>query len=506
MLMQKNSNEKRNNIERGNNIRINTISSLSLQMSSLISGLLLPRLILATFGSDINGLTSSISQFLNFFSVFEGGISGVVLAALYGPSATNDNKKISEIVFAANRFLRKLGIGFVIYALVLAVFYPFSNKIFTWGFTSSLVIILSISSFIQYYFSIVPQLIVRADNKVYVYNIVGIIFNILNILLTIICINVLPEIHFVKLISAQVFLIQPIVLNMYIYKHFEIDRNSRADEGIIENRWSGFGINIANIITTNTDVIILTLFSTLKSVSVYSIYFGVVNAIKNLLMSFGLGYQSVLGQKIAQKDEEGINHYFDQYEFLSFNLAGIAFSCCICLIVPFVMIYTDGVTDTNYRQVLFSFLICLAMYVLCIREPYIQATYTAGRFKETQNYAYVEAGLNIIISIILVNAYGLIGVAAGTVISALFRYIATVVYLSKHVLHRALHITLIKQIKYLISGFVVCSCFRKCVIMNMGMKQWIFWATGIFIISIAVHLAFDFMFFRKQLREVFLTK
>ena len=342
----------------GTNIKINTITSLIMQITTIVSGLVLPRLLLSTFGSDINGLTSSISQFLNFFSVLEGGISGVVLAALYGPVANRDDHKISEVVCAANKFLKKLGIGFLAYTAILAVVYPFTNSIFSWPFSASLVVILSIGTFIQYYFSIVPQLIVRADNKVYVYNIVGILFNILNIGLTILCIHVWPEIHIVKFVSALVFLIQPIVLNAYVNRYFEIDKNCEADECVLKNRWSGFGINIANIITTNTDVIILTLLSTLKTVSIYNIYYSIANALKSLLMSFGYGYQSVLGQKVAQHNKDEMNYYFDQYEFISYNFSGVAFSCCICLIVPFVMIYTYGVTDANYRQILFAILIC----------------------------------------------------------------------------------------------------------------------------------------------------
>ena len=255
----------KNIVTTGTNIKINTASSLILQITTIISGLVLPRLLLSTFGSDVNGLTSSISQFLNFFSVLEGGISGVVLAALYGPVANGEDHKISEVVCAANKFLKKLGIGFLVYTAILAVIYPFTNSIFSWPYSASLVVILSIGTFIQYYFSIVPQLIVRADNKVYVYNIVGILFNIFNITLTILCIHIWPEIHVVKFVSVLFFLIQPIVLNAYVNRHFDIDKNCKADEGVLKNRWSGFGINIANIITTNTDVIILTLLSTSKN-------------------------------------------------------------------------------------------------------------------------------------------------------------------------------------------------------------------------------------------------
>lgn len=494
--------EKKSEVKTSNNIKINTVASLMLQIATVVSGLLLPRLILSTFGSDINGLVSSITQFLSFFSVLEGGISGVVLAALYGPVVKRDNRKISEIVCAANKFLRKLAIGFLIYTVILAILYPFSNDLFSWPFTASLVLIISITIFIQYYYTIVPQLIVRADNKVYVYNLVAFAFVILNIVITVLCIHFFPEIHAVKLLSVLFFILQPVVLNLYVNKHFEIDKNCQADEGILKNRWSGFGINIANIITTNTDVIVLTLFSTLKTVSIYTIYYNIVNSLKNLLMSFGYGYQSLLGQKIAQNDNKGMNHYFNQYEFVSFNFSGIVYSCCICLIVPFIMIYTNGVKDANYRQILFAILICLAIYILCIREPYIQATYTAGLFKETQKYAYIEAALNIIISVACVKGFGLIGVAIGTVISAFYRYLATVIFLQKHVLNRPATASIQKLIIYMIPMILVCVIGSRLLSADLNIIKWIIYAIVILIVSAVLHLLTDVIFFRDELKSI----
>ena len=57
------------------------------QLMTLISGLIVPRLILSTFGSEANGLVSSLTQFLNYISLVEGGIGSVVLTALYSPLA-----------------------------------------------------------------------------------------------------------------------------------------------------------------------------------------------------------------------------------------------------------------------------------------------------------------------------------------------------------------------------------------------------------------------------------
>ena len=42
----------------------NIVSSIVLQVVNIISGFILPRIILGTFGSEVNGLVSSLNQFL----------------------------------------------------------------------------------------------------------------------------------------------------------------------------------------------------------------------------------------------------------------------------------------------------------------------------------------------------------------------------------------------------------------------------------------------------------
>ena len=49
----------------------NTISSLVFQVTTIICGFILPRLILNAFGSEVNGLVNSITQFLGVISFLE---------------------------------------------------------------------------------------------------------------------------------------------------------------------------------------------------------------------------------------------------------------------------------------------------------------------------------------------------------------------------------------------------------------------------------------------------
>ena len=99
----------------------NIICSVLLQIVTIASGFVIPKVILVYFGSSVNGLISSINQFLNYIQLLEGGLSGVIMAALYKPLANHDKEKISGIVKAAQSFFQKIGIIYQFYIM------PFSN-------------------------------------------------------------------------------------------------------------------------------------------------------------------------------------------------------------------------------------------------------------------------------------------------------------------------------------------------------------------------------------------
>ena len=81
------------------------ISGMVLQFFTLVSGFILPKIILYLLWLEVNGLVSSLNQFLSYITLVEGGITGVIIANLYKPIVEQDNNKISSVLVTADRFL-----------------------------------------------------------------------------------------------------------------------------------------------------------------------------------------------------------------------------------------------------------------------------------------------------------------------------------------------------------------------------------------------------------------
>ena len=251
----------------------NMIMSLFLQVVTIACGLILPRFIISHYGSSTNGLIASITQFLAYISLIDAGIGQVVKAVLYKPIANKDKDKIERILKSSQKFLNKIVIVFVIYLVALCIFYPMLvNGEFSVPFTVSLIIIISLSTSAEYLFGMTYRLYLQAKQRAYVVSIIQIATLILNTIVSVIMINMGASIQAVKLFSAAVFILRPIIQSAYVKKKYKIDFRKNNGEYTLKQRWDGLVQHIAYVIHENTDVVVLTVFSTTAEISVYTVY------------------------------------------------------------------------------------------------------------------------------------------------------------------------------------------------------------------------------------------
>ena len=77
---------------------VNIISLLLFQATTIICGFIVPKLIISNYGSNVNGLISSITQFLAYIVLLDSGFTAVVKSQLYKPIAENNYDKINAIL------------------------------------------------------------------------------------------------------------------------------------------------------------------------------------------------------------------------------------------------------------------------------------------------------------------------------------------------------------------------------------------------------------------------
>ena len=411
----------------------NTVASLLSQITALVCGFILPRLFLEYFGSEVNGLVNSITQFLGVISFLELGVGAVVQSSLYKPLAEGDKQQVSRVMVSADRFFRRLAQILLGYVLLLVTVYPLiANQSFGYLYTATLIAAISISSFSQYYFGIVNSLLLNADQRGYIQYNAQTITVVLNTVVCVFMIKLGGSVQLVKLTTSLIYLARPLALRIYVNRRYQIDWKIQYDGEPIQQKWNGVAQHIAAVVLDGTDTIVLTLLSTLSNVSIYSVYFMVIKGVKTLFLSMTNGIQSLLGELWARQELEELRKTFGWTEWCIHSGTTFVFSCTAALIVPFVRVYTAGINDANYIQPAFAILLTLANAMHCLRLPYNIMVLAAGHYKQTQKNYIVAATINIVLSVLTVKAWGLIGVAIGTFAAMAYQTVWLAIYDSKH--------------------------------------------------------------------------
>lgn len=491
---------------------LNSFTSLILQLVTVVCGFILPRLLLTAFGSEVNGAVSSITQFLGYISLLEAGVGGVTRAALYKPLADGDTNKISGIINATQRFFRKIAYVFIIYVIVLACSFKYlSHTELPWVFTASLVVIIAISTFGQYYYGLSYSVLLNADQRTYIGNCIQIGTVLLNTVLSVVLLKLGCGVHIVKLASTSVYLLRPVLLYIIARKKFRIDNKEPADTDAIKQRWNGFGHHIAFYIHNNVDIMVVTIVLGLKLSSVYAVYNIVLSGILNIVNSLSGSSEAAFGDMIAKNEQKNLQDNFHMIETLSSVVIVIFFVTTGLLMTDFIGIYTRGIDDVNYILPLFSSLFVISQALHCIKQNYHNLVLAAGHYKETQVGAFIEAGSNLILSFAFGIWMGLTGIIIATIIATIYRTIDYVIYLKNHILLRPCKSYFIRMIVNCLSAVIIVGI---CVLIPFNTPttyfQWILKALPIFLISVSVTFIINMLFYKtdifnaiKKVRNVF---
>lgn len=498
-------------ISKKNQLIANTVSALIFQVATILCGFILPRLILGAYGSEVNGLVNSILQFLGIISFLELGIGSVIQYSLYKPLANKDTDQISRVVVSGQKFFSKLATILAVYVVVLIMVYPvIAKQNFGFLYTATLIVVLSISSFAQYYFGIINRLLLTADQKGYISYNAQTVTLILNTMACFILIQVGAGIHLVKLITSLIYVLRPLALSIYVHKHYNIDWKIRYEGEPIKQKWNGIAQHLSAVVLDGTDSIVLTIFTSLKDVSIYSVYNNVTAGIKQLLLSMTNGIQSLLGELWAKQELDELKSFFSWVEWTLHTATTLIFGIASVLILPFIQVYTDGITDINYIQPLFASLIIAANAVSCLSIPYTIMILAGGHYRQTQSKYIIAAALNIIISILAVKSWGLVGVAIGTLTAMFYQTIWMAWYDSKNLIcwpfknfikQMMVDILVIILIHFLTNVPFSRSFFHMREISYMA---WVILAIKVSIGGCLVCLIMNFIFYRSHIKQVML--
>lgn len=484
----------------------NSITTAMLQICVMFVGFILPRIMLKYYGSEINGLVSSLTQFINYFNLVEAGLSSAAVYALYKPLADKNKDAISEVVSTTKKFYFKAGYIFVCLVIALAIIYPYilNNTILAKYEIFILTIILGASGFLDFFTLAKYRALLTADQKVYVISISTIIYYILNTIIIAVLASFGVNIIFTRLIALLAILIRSIILKIYVNKKYKyIDYKYKTNNQLLNKRWDALYLQILGTIQTGAPVVILTLCQSLVTVSIYTIYNMIIGGINGILSIFSNGLSSSFGDIIIRKEEQTLKKATKDFEYIYYNVITVIYSVAMVTIMPFVELYTRGISDANYYLPIVGALFVINGFLYNLKTPQGMLVISAGLYKETRKQSTIQGVIILVLGFALAPRYGIIGVLIAAIASNVYRDIDLLIFIPRKLTHLPIVETLIKQIKSILLIVLIiltCSMIQYKI---ASYHEWIIFAIICCIISIIEILVYDMLFCRKDLKSIF---
>lgn len=408
------------------------------QIVILALGLLLPRLYMVSYGSEVNGLLTSVKQIFAYMTLLEAGVGATTLQALYAPMANKKYNEVSKILVATDLYYKKTGAAYASLVLVIALLYSIIIKTDISFFTVFFVIVFQgAAGVIKYLFQGKYTLLMQVDGKNYVLSNLTLFVTVVSDIAQVILIFMGFNIVAVKFSYFVLNLIQMAYIMFYVKKHYEwIDLKQTANLSALSQKSSALIHSISGLVFNNTDTIILSVFCGLKTVSVYSVYALVFNVMANLIDVVSNSFNFAMGQ-VFYSDFEKYKKVQDCYEAMYLAATFSLLTITYIFITPFISLYTKSIDDIAYVDKWLPVLFTACNALNYGRKTSNQIINFAGHFKETRSRAMAEMGINLVVSVISVNFWGIYGVLLGTFAALLYRANDVILYANRIIMKRS---------------------------------------------------------------------
>ena len=424
--------------KKDNRIKYNLLSGIVYQIILIALSFLLPRLYLENFGSEVNGVLSTIKQIFVYMTLLEAGIGLATTQALYKPVAENDHGKSSAILSATNLFYTKTGIIYAVIVLLLAAVYSFLIPTSIPPVELFIIILLTaLPSLFSYFVQAKYRILLEVDGRKYVITNSETVLQLFSNIGKILVLLLTDSLVLIQLVYCLLALIQL----GYIYLHAKrrytwLDLHTAPDYAAISQRESVLVHQISGMVFNNTDILLLSVLCDFKVVSVYSIYNIFFSQVQMFITSITSGFSFALGQ-MFQTNREKFMKVYNVYETFYIMATFVIYTLMAVFLLPLIQIYTQGINDANYTNVYLVLLFVLMNLLSNGKLPSNHVLEYSGKFEETRSHAIIEMTINIVVSVAAILVWGICGAILGTIVALLYRGTIMIYYANKNVLGRS---------------------------------------------------------------------
>lgn len=399
---------------------INSIANILSFIIVFIPNLLLRKVFIHELGNSWLGLNSLYTNIISWLSVAELGVGTAIVYSLYKPYAENDQNKIKAYINFYRTFYIAIGLIILVIGISIIPFLKFFiGKDISFNIASMTFILFLLNSFISYLFSY-KLCILNVAQEAYKITFGTMITKLVIIITQIFLLKLYPNFVVYVLVQLIINLIYFIAINSYVIRKYPwintLNEKLELKEKnkLLKNVKAMFIHKIGYLIVFSTDNLVISRFIGLTMVGKYTNYLTIISAIQTLINNIFNGLTSSIGNLIAIESRERVYDIHKKILFMNFWIVSFIVILLYNTLNQFIVIWLGR---ENVLDKLTFIVILINLYFTLMRGSISRFQEGSGQYQQDKYAAFLEAIINLVTSLVLVNYLGLAGVFIGTLIS-----------------------------------------------------------------------------------------
>lgn len=370
----------------------------------------------------VNGLYTGV---LTMLSMAELGIGSALNYSLYAPVAKKDYEKIKSYMLFYKKAYRIIACVVAGLGLVLVPFLKyFIKNPGEYGIKElTIYYLIFLFNTVSTYFVAYKYSLVNAEQKNYIQTNIQTMTKLVTTVVQLMVLLITPNFLLYLLGAATVELAQKIYVNQYLNKLYPYLKETNIlplsqeerDEIITKTKALVFH-KVGDVARLQTDSIIIASFIQVSVVGIVDNYTLVVNSIAGFVNIIFNSVTSSFGNLIATENKEKQYEIFKVYRFVANWIYGLSAIGFYILLSPLIYLWLGDKWLLGNAAI---GMLLLDYYFKGDRIVLSNFKTAAGVFEQDKYLALIQGIVNLIISIVLVQKIGLIGIYIGTVVSGL---------------------------------------------------------------------------------------
>lgn len=374
-------------------------------------------------GNEVNGLNALYTSIIGVLSVAELGVGSAITFCMYKPIVEGDNPTVSALYHLFQKLYMFIGAIIFLGGLALTPFlHLFAKDYVDLNVNMYITFFLILTSVTATYIYSAKTSLINAYKNNYITTAITQGGLALQYVLQIAILYITRSFVWYLICRIIAVAVQWGITELVTRKKYDAIIKTKTklnDEvkGIVKKNIKAMFIHKVGYVLVNTvDSVIISTFIGVVSLGEYSNYTMILSSMVGILTLLFTSLTSVIGHLCAVEDKNTAKCYCESFHLLNFIIGAIFFLGYYAVVDDLIaiMFSAELIVDKSI-----SFVITLNGFVQFMRRSTLTFRDATGSFYGDRWKPLFEGSLNIILSILLVNYIGVVGVIVATIITNL---------------------------------------------------------------------------------------